>query len=53
MEICSQLVSQNFEVMMHLTCTNVNPQEVLKTLHDAKAVGVRNILALRGGYIIF
>jgi len=52
LEICSQLVSQNFEVMMHLTCTNVNPQEVLKTLHDAKAVGVRNILALRGGYII-
>ncbi|KAL1893404.1 methylenetetrahydrofolate reductase 1 [Ceratocystis pirilliformis] len=33
---------------LHLTCTNMSPRLIDKTLEDAKALGIRNILALRG-----
>ncbi|CZR56732.1 probable methylenetetrahydrofolate reductase 2 [Phialocephala subalpina] len=33
---------------LHLTCTNMSKKLVDKALQDAKALGVRNILALRG-----
>ena len=33
---------------LHLTCTNMSKELVDKALEDAKALGVRNILALRG-----
>jgi methylenetetrahydrofolate reductase (NADPH) len=44
--------AQNFcglEVMMHLTCTNLPKEKIRKALLDAKAAGISNILALRGG----
>ncbi|KAL5615537.1 hypothetical protein BROUX41_005581 [Berkeleyomyces rouxiae] len=33
---------------LHLTCTNMSPRLIDKALEDAKALGIRNILALRG-----
>lgn len=36
------------DVMMHLTCTNMPAGKVLEGLEGAKALGIRNILALRG-----
>ncbi|KAG8421804.1 methylenetetrahydrofolate reductase 1 [Metarhizium acridum] len=33
---------------LHLTCTNMSKRLVDKALEDAKALGIRNILALRG-----
>ena len=33
---------------MHLTCTNMKRKVVDEALEEAKALGVRNILALRG-----
>ncbi len=34
--------------MMHLTCVNATKDELLSVVGDAKARGIRNILALRG-----
>jgi methylenetetrahydrofolate reductase (NADPH) len=36
------------EVSMHLTCTNMPKKEIDLALREAKAVGIQNILALRG-----
>ena len=36
------------EVMMHLTCTNMTKEQLVDVLHQAKAAGLTNILALRG-----
>lgn len=36
------------DVMMHLTCTNINIDDVKLALKRARADGIRNILALRG-----
>jgi methylenetetrahydrofolate reductase (NADPH) len=36
------------ETMLHLTCAQYEPSEVLKFLGRAKQLGIRNILALRG-----
>ncbi|KAF4585540.1 Methylenetetrahydrofolate reductase [Ophiocordyceps camponoti-floridani] len=33
---------------LHLTCTNMSRRLIDKTLEDAKVLGIRNILALRG-----
>ncbi|KAG6004001.1 hypothetical protein E4U43_000814 [Claviceps pusilla] len=33
---------------LHLTCTNMSKRLIDKALEDAKALGIRNILALRG-----
>lgn len=37
------------EVQMHLTCTNMPIEKFKKGLAEVKEVGMRNILALRGG----
>ena len=39
--------------MLHMTCANMSLETVLKNLKKAKNLGIRNILALRGGEIIF
>lgn len=36
------------ETMMHLTCTNMKIEKLAEALKTVKAVGVQNILALRG-----
>jgi len=36
------------ETMLHMTCANTTKEQVLKNLHKAKNLGLRNILALRG-----
>ena len=41
------------ETMLHMTCANTTKEQVLKNLHKAKNLGLRNILALRGGRILF
>lgn len=50
LEICE--AAQNFcglETMMHLTCTNMPRDQIDAALKRAKAAGIQNILALRGG----
>jgi methylenetetrahydrofolate reductase (NADPH) len=50
LEICE--TAQNYcglETMMHLTCTNMPREEIDSALKRAKAAGIQNILALRGG----
>lgn len=37
------------ETMLHLTCCNLSRDDVTKHLNRAKEMGIRNILALRGG----
>ena len=37
------------ETMLHMTCANATKEQVLKNLQKAKNLGLRNILALRGG----
>ena len=39
------------ETMLHLTCCNLNKAEVTRHLDRARDLGIRNILALRGGKI--
>ncbi|CAI5729649.1 unnamed protein product [Hyaloperonospora brassicae] len=36
------------EMLMHLTCTNMDERDMKKALDEAKDAGIRNILALRG-----
>lgn len=53
-DICD--TAQNYfhlETMMHLTCTNISVEEVRLALEQAKAAGIQNILALRGGNYSF
>ena len=37
------------ETMLHMTCANMTTEAVTKNLNKAKMLGLRNILALRGG----
>ena len=39
------------ETMLHMTCANMTTNAVTKNLNKAKMLGLRNILALRGGKI--
>ncbi|GJJ12515.1 hypothetical protein Clacol_006758 [Clathrus columnatus] len=41
------------ETILHLTCTNIQKGAIEDTLREAKQLGIQNILALRGGRIIF
>lgn len=51
-EICINVQNyENTDVMMHLTCTNMPVESLKETLDEVKKMGVRNILALRGGII--
>lgn len=45
-EICQRELG--LTTCMHLTCTNMSRRLIDKALEDAKALGIRNILALRG-----
>ncbi|KAI2641873.1 MTHFR-domain-containing protein [Hypomontagnella submonticulosa] len=45
-EICQREL--NLTTCLHLTCTNMSRKLIDRALEDAKALGVRNILALRG-----
>jgi len=45
-EICQRELG--LTTCLHLTCTNMSRQLIDKALDDAKALGIRNILALRG-----
>jgi methylenetetrahydrofolate reductase (NADPH) len=54
LEICE--TAQNYcglETMMHLTCTNMPRDQIDSALKRAKAAGIQNILALRGGMAPF
>jgi len=49
LEICSVAQSKiGLETMMHLTCTNMPVEKITTALEEAKANGIKNILALRG-----
>ena len=37
------------ETMLHLTCVGQTPEQITNHLLRAKSLGIRNILALRGG----
>ena len=37
------------EIMLHMTCAGETKETITKHLHKAKSMGIRNILALRGG----
>lgn len=45
-EICQR--GLGLTTCLHLTCTNMSRRMVDRALEDAKALGIRNILALRG-----
>ncbi|KAI1636405.1 methylenetetrahydrofolate reductase-domain-containing protein [Biscogniauxia mediterranea] len=45
-EICQREL--NLTTCLHLTCTNMSRKMIDRALEDAKALGIRNILALRG-----
>jgi methylenetetrahydrofolate reductase (NADPH) len=45
-EICQRELG--LTTCLHLTCTNMNRRLIDKALEDAKVLGIRNILALRG-----
>jgi methylenetetrahydrofolate reductase (NADPH) len=45
-EICQREL--NLTTCLHLTCTNMSRKVINGALEDAKALGIRNILALRG-----
>ncbi|KAI1339066.1 methylenetetrahydrofolate reductase-domain-containing protein [Xylariaceae sp. FL0016] len=45
-EICQREL--NLTTCLHLTCTNMSRKLIDRALEDAKVLGVRNILALRG-----
>merc|ERR1719160_972434 len=49
LEICiNALKYYGLNVMMHLTCTNMEVSKIKEALEICKANGIRNILALRG-----
>lgn len=45
-ELCQRELGMT--TCLHLTCTNMSRKLIDKALEDAKALGIRNILALRG-----
>lgn len=45
-ELCQRELGMT--TCLHLTCTNMSRRLIDKALEDAKALGIRNILALRG-----
>lgn len=45
-ELCQRTLG--LTTCLHLTCTNMSRKVVDKALEDAKALGIRNVLALRG-----
>lgn len=39
----------SLETMLHITCANQSKEAITKHLEKAKSLGIKNILALRGG----
>lgn len=39
----------SLETMLHMTCATLTKDEITAHLEKAKALGIKNILALRGG----
>ena len=39
------------ETMLHMTCCNQTKEEIIASLNRAKELGIRNIMALRGGKV--
>ncbi len=39
----------SLETMLHITCATLTKNEITAHLERAKALGIKNILALRGG----
>lgn len=49
LELCTNIKSKSgLNPNMHLTCTNMEKQKVIDALNGCKAVGITNIVALRG-----
>ena len=49
MDLCTHIVqNMGLDVLMHLTCTGMTRDEVIRALDTAKENGIKNILALRG-----
>ncbi|ORY29628.1 methylenetetrahydrofolate reductase-domain-containing protein [Naematelia encephala] len=48
MELAEQVTRLGLEVILHLTCTNMEKEKVDKALEKARALGIQNVLALRG-----
>jgi methylenetetrahydrofolate reductase (NADPH) len=49
LEICEfAYQKRGLNVMMHLTCTNMNRSDIDYVLNRMKSIGLRNVLALRG-----
>jgi methylenetetrahydrofolate reductase (NADPH) len=40
------------EIMLHITCANETRESITRHLYKAKSMGIRNILALRGGMVV-
>ena len=52
LEMCIKLKSAacgGMEPNMHLTCTNMEAAKITAALEGAKAAGIDNVVALRGG----
>ena len=42
------------ETMLHITCSNQDEDEIKRNLKKSKDIGLKNLLALRGGgYLVF
>ena len=49
LDLCGHIVQNTgLDVLMHITCTGMTREKVIKALDTAKEYGIRNILALRG-----
>lgn len=52
MTIASTAVNYcGLETMLHMTCCRQSQEEITGHLHKAKQLGLKNILALRGGMV--
>lgn len=49
LHLANYLASHGQQVVLHLAAKNLTQQEVLKILHAARCMGLRNIFALQGG----
>ena len=49
LDLCSHIQKyMGVDVLMHITCTFMTREKILKSLNDAKQMGIKNLLALRG-----
>ncbi|WWD20602.1 methylenetetrahydrofolate reductase [Kwoniella shandongensis] len=48
LELAEHVVKMGLDVVLHLTCTNMAKEKVDQALERCRALGIRNILALRG-----